>query len=95
MPQHLKKMWFAGSAHTDEVNNGLLTGSLTPACIHHQALTHQGAQQEVKERFADTMAAAATGRLDWLHGFEALAAVILQDQLTRFHVYALNCSSPS
>ena len=38
------------------------------------------------------MAAAAAGRLDWQHGYEALASVILQDQLTRSHAIAGRCS---
>lgn len=40
--------------------------------------------QEVRQRFgSDIEAAAAGGLSSWRHGYEALASVVLQDQLTR------------
>lgn len=80
VPQHLKKIWFAGSADTDQVLVDCKRRLAAPFASKH---LFTFAPQEVRERFADTMAAAAAGKLGWQHGYEALASVILQDQLTR------------
>ena len=79
-----KKIWWAGSADTDQVCRADLRHA---ACTPKPCMLPQAwgcALQEVKERFGSDIEAAAAGKLSgWQHGYEALASVILQDQLTR------------